>query len=109
MQALLINFNLEGLDRDQFHALGSELAPAFAAIDGLVAKIWIGDDESNTYGALYLFDDARSREVFLASDLAEAVRTHPNLANVTARPFDVFDDLTAKTQPGATIAAAAVV
>ena len=41
MQALIINFNLDGITRSDYEGLCTELAPAFAAVPGLISKHWL--------------------------------------------------------------------
>jgi hypothetical protein len=53
------------VDRDQLREyLRAESVDAFAAVPGLRLKIWITDDEANTWGAIYLWE---SRKAFAAA------------------------------------------
>ena len=36
------------MDDEQFRAMSDELAPTFAAVPGLIAKIWLADAGKNT-------------------------------------------------------------
>ena len=54
MHVLVVNFNLEGINHDQFSEACDELADTFAAIPGLIAKVWLSDPDSNTYGEFIL-------------------------------------------------------
>ena len=75
-----------------------ELAPAFAAVPGLVSKTWLADESSNTYGGVYLWANEASCQAYKQSDLFNTVRTHPNFANVSSREFGVLDGPSAVTR-----------
>ena len=49
MYILVINFNLDGIDHDQFSEACDGLADTFAAIPGLIDKVWLSDPWSHTY------------------------------------------------------------
>jgi len=91
MHVLVVNFNLKGVDESQYSALCNQVAPAFAAVPGLISKVWLKDSASGTYGGVYLFHDRAAFEAFQRSDLFKTVATHPNLTNITAKDFDVFE------------------
>lgn len=98
------SFNLKDMTHDQFVAACDELAPAYAAIPGLVSKVWLSDPASNTYGGVYTWNDRAAFDAFAASDLARALVTHPNFANITINAFDVLERPTAVTR-GLSVAA----
>ena len=49
----VINFNLEGITRDDFMGVADEVAPNFAQLPGLISKAWLSDEANNTYGGVY--------------------------------------------------------
>jgi putative monooxygenase ydhR len=106
MHVLIINFTLDGLDEKGYRDVCADLAPAFAALPGLTAKIWLADPEKNTYGGVYLFEDREAMEGYLASDLLAGVGASPHFSGITMRDFAVYDDLTRVTQPGVEVFAA---
>ena len=55
MQALIINFNLHEITRSDYEGVCNELAPAFAAVPGLISKHWLADEANNTYAAFIYF------------------------------------------------------
>lgn len=97
MHVQIVNFQLSGIDEEQYRATCDELAPAFAAVAGLVAKVWLADAEANTYGGVYLWADRAAMEAFGESELFQAVLSHPNLAGVSSRDFGVLEAPTAVT------------
>ena len=52
MQALIINFNLHEITRSDYEGVCNELAPAFAAVPGLISKHWLADEANNTLQVL---------------------------------------------------------
>ena len=103
MHALFVNFNVPGASMEDVVEMLEPLAPAFAEVPGLLAKIWLANGQDNRYGALYLWRDEAAAETFLASDLWKGVEAHPSLANFDIRPFAVVEDFTKMTQPGLVI------
>jgi hypothetical protein len=91
MQVLIVNFNLKGVDESQYAKLCDELAPAFAAVPGLISKIWIKNSDTGTYGGVYVFADREALNRYQESDLFRAVAVHKNLTNITADDFAVFE------------------
>ena len=90
MHILIINFNLNDLERDQYEAVCAEVAPAFADIPGLISKHWLANEETNTYGGVYVWENKQSMLDFQASELFASVGANPTFANITANDFEVL-------------------
>ena len=99
MEALVVTFKPPA-SQEQFPAATAEHAPLFAELDGLLAKIWIANPESGTYGGIYLFRDRTALDAYLESDLFESIRSEPSFEGTSWRCYQVLDELTARTQPG---------
>jgi len=97
MKVQIVTFQLDGIDEEAYCGVCDQMAPAFAAVPGLQAKLWLADREANTYGGVYVFSDADAQATFAGSDLFAAVASNPNLAGVTSRVFDVLPGPTAVT------------
>lgn len=97
MYVQVVTYGLGGIDESEYLDIANELAPRFSGIPGLQAKIWLEDPEHSRYGAIYLWDDPESMERFVRSDLFEA--TNPDFVDVASEGFDIFENLTAQTQP----------
>ncbi len=97
MHVLVVNFQLDGVSEDEYRAMCDELAPAFAEVPGLVAKTWLADASTNTYGGVYMWRDREAFEAYAGSELASNVANHPNLADVTMRDFAVIEAPSAVT------------
>jgi hypothetical protein len=100
MHVKIINFNLVDMTEKGYREACDQLAPAFAALPGLQAKIWLRDPSTNTYGGVYLFADREAADAYAASELFQTVGAFPNFANITVRDFAVDEDNTQRTQPG---------
>lgn len=111
MHTVVIDFTLTDLTHAGYGDLCAELAPAFAALPGLLAKIWLADQDAARYGGVYLFTDAAAADAYLSSALFRTVRTSPHFTDLALRRFDVDEATTRRTQPGIAVltpAAAAV-
>ena len=98
MHVQIINFHLMGVTEAEYAALCDELAPSFAAVPGLVRKVWLANSETGTYGGVYIWQDRQAMEDFATSDLAAAVANHPNLADITSTDFGVLEGPTKVTR-----------
>ena len=91
MHILIINFNLDGVSRSDYEAICDEVAPAFAAIPGLVCKHWLADEATNTYGGVYFFESEQAMLGYQASELFAEVAGNPAFSNASARGFGRLD------------------
>ena len=90
MHILIINFNLNELARAQYEEVCDELAPAFAAIPGLISKTWLANEETNTYGGVYLWESREAMDAYKAGEIYASIGANPALVNVTATDFEVI-------------------
>jgi hypothetical protein len=98
MHVLIVNFKLKDVSEEGYRQLCDEVAPAFAAVPGLLAKVWLADSSTGTYGGVYLWRDRKALEEYSKSDLYNTVATHPNLTDITATDFAVLEAPTAVTR-----------
>jgi Putative mono-oxygenase ydhR len=97
VEILVINFSLEGMTESEYRNLCDEVAPAFAAVPGLVSKVWLADRPNGVYGGVYTFETGAALDAYLASDLLAQVAANPALVDITVRRFEVLSDPTAIT------------
>lgn len=95
MHIQIVNFNLKAMTDAEFRVMANEVAPAFASVPGLLGKIWLADAGKNTYGGIYIWQDAVAMQAYLASDLSKGVAGNPNFSNLTSRDFEVLNGPTA--------------
>ena len=105
MEALVVTFKADA-SQEAFVEANEENAHVFAAVDGLLAKIWIVDPESRTYGGIKLFSDAAALDAYLQGDLFKSILAEPTFEDASYSRYRVIEELTAKTQPGIQIAGA---
>ena len=98
MQILIINFNLDGMSEEQFASACDELAPAFAAVPGLVSKVWLADRAEGVYGGVYTFESESAVDDYLQSDLFAGIGATPGLVNISVRRFGVLEGPTRITR-----------
>jgi hypothetical protein len=98
MEILIVNFSLNGITEAEYSDLCDALAPAFAAVPGLVTKVWLADSSAGVYGGVYTFDSGNSVDKFTSSDLFGQVGAHPGLTSITVKRFGVLDAPTAVTR-----------
>lgn len=94
---LQLNFKFS-VSRAEYEQAVSPLASEFAALKGLVWKIWIMNEAESEAGGIYLFNDESSLKAYLEGPLAAQVKSHPAISDMSAKVFDVMDEVTAITR-----------
>jgi heme-degrading monooxygenase HmoA len=97
MYVQVVSYGLDGIGEDEYFDVANNVAPRFAGMSGLLAKLWLGNSEEGRYGAVYLWEDREAMERFVRSDLFEAF--NPEFDEIAVEDFDVLENLTALTQP----------
>lgn len=98
MHVQIVTFGLNGISEDEYHtACGAETA-TFATMPGLLAKVWLRDPKTGTYGGIYLWRDREALEGYIHGEVLDGLRNDPALRDVTSVDFAVFTDLTKATQ-----------
>jgi len=98
MHVQIINFKLKDVSEVDYRGLCNELAPAFAAVDGLLSKVWLANSDTGTFGGIYHWRDRAAMEAFAGTELFRSVATHPNLAEITSADFEVIEEPTRVTR-----------
>ena len=96
MYVQVVTYSL-GMSESEYLDIANELAPTFARMPGMAAKIWLEDLDLGRYGAVYFWDDRESMERFLGSDLFEG--TNADFVDVESEGFGILENLTSETQP----------
>lgn len=97
MHIQIVNFNLKGISEADYQALCDQLAPAFATMPGLIAKVWLADTATNTYGGVYTWENKAAMLAYMQSEIFNNVANHPNLTNITSKDFGILEGPTAAT------------
>src|SRR5262249_3154846 len=74
MHAQVVTFGLNGITDEQFREACEADAPTFATLPGLLAKLWLRDPETNTYGGLYLWADQEAYERYIKGEVFNAIK-----------------------------------
>ena len=98
MHVQVVTFGLNGITEEQFHGAADADAPTFAALPGLLAKFWLRNPETNTYGGVYLWADQEAYEKYIKGEIFGALKADRNLKSFESRDFDVFQDLSSITK-----------
>lgn len=98
MELLIINFELDGITEADYRGVCDSIAPAFAAVPGLVNKVWLADSANGVYGGVYNFENAAAVDTFLASELFAQVGAMRGLSGISVRHFGVLEAPTAVTR-----------
>ena len=87
----VVNFNLEGITHDDFMGVANEVAPNFASLPGLISKVWLSDEENNTYGGVYSWENKEDCKAYRSGELyAGASTNNPNFVNLSDNGFGVL-------------------
>jgi len=97
MHIQIVNFNLKGVSEADYRALCDQLAPAFAAMPGLLSKVWLADAATNTYGGVYTWTNKEAMQAYMRSEIFNNLVNHPNFANSTSKDFGIFEGPTEMT------------
>ena len=105
MQILIVNFSLDGMTESEFEQSSDQLAPVFAAVPGLVSKVWLADRAEGVFGGIYTFESEAALDAYLDSELFAEFSAIPAFVNVSLRRFGVLAGPTAVTRGGIPAAA----
>ena len=90
MHAQLITYQLKDISQpDYLRQMVEPDAPVLAKVPGLISKIWLTDEEKNTFGGFYLWESRAAMQDFMHSDLVKAVVSRPFVTNVSSVDFEV--------------------
>ena len=90
MHIQVITFKLDGIDQAAYEAHAEQNAAAFAALPGLRAKIWIANQQANTYGGIYTFDDVAAMRAYQAGKIFQGLQANPRMIDVAVMDFSVL-------------------
>jgi hypothetical protein len=94
---LQLNFKFS-VSSAEYEQAVSPLADQFAAVEGLIWKVWIMNEAESEAGGIYLFNNESSLKAYLDGPLAGQVKSHPAISDMSAKVFDVMDKVTAITR-----------
>lgn len=90
MHAQLITYQLHDISQpDYLTKMVEPDAPILAKVTGLISKVWLADEDKNTFGGFYLWESKEAMVTFMHSDLVKAVVSRPFVKNVSSVDFTV--------------------
>jgi hypothetical protein len=92
----IVTFKLN-IPVEAYVAHAVHIAPGFTEWPGLLSKWWIDDNESGTFGGVYLFSSQHDADRSRQTELFRGMFVNPALKDVSVREFDVLDAPTAIT------------
>jgi Putative mono-oxygenase ydhR len=100
MPVQVITFKLNGIDDAAYQAHAEQNAPEFAALQGLRAKIWLANQQTNTYGGIYTWDDVAAMRAYHRTKLFQGLQANPHMTDVAVRDFSILAGPTKVTRGG---------
>jgi hypothetical protein len=97
MPILQVNFKLN-VPTAEYKAICESVAHAVADVPGLQWKFWLLNEAEKEAGGIYLFKDEQSLKDYLAGPIISQVKSHPALRDLSAKQFEVMEDMTAITR-----------
>ena len=99
MHAQLITYQLQDISQPEYlKQMVEPDAPVLANVKGLISKVWLVDEEKNSFGGFYLWENKTAMENFMHSDLVKAVVSRPFVKNVSSVDFGVNEKASAITR-----------
>jgi hypothetical protein len=90
MHAQIITYQLNDISQAEYlKQMVEPDAPILADVSGLISKVWLADEEKNTFGGFYLWESKEAMETFMQSDLVAAVVSRPFVKNVSSVDYTV--------------------
>jgi putative monooxygenase ydhR len=89
MHALVVTYGLNGRTACEHAEFSEALAPAFAAVPGLVSRTSLENPTAGRYGAFYVFETKGAFDRFVAGELYSATDGSPERANLAASDFSI--------------------
>ena len=95
MHALFVSYGLHDSTAAEHSELCTQVAPALAAVPGLVSLTWLSNETTGRFGGFYVFHSKPTFDAFVASELYEALHTRPAIEALAAADFSIEPEPTA--------------
>ena len=90
MHAQIITYQLHEISQAEYlRQMVAPDAPVLANVNGLVSKVWLADEDKNTFGGFYLWESKEAMDTFMHSDLVKAVVSRPFVKNISSVDYTV--------------------
>lgn len=98
MHALFVSYTLRDANPAQHAELCEQLAPAVAAVPGLLSKVWLANGDTGRFGGFYVFASRAAFDRFVASELFGTLTSLDSVRDVVASEFSIAEIPTALTR-----------
>jgi hypothetical protein len=89
MHALVVLYELRGIGTAAHVELADQLAPALAAVPGLVSRMQLENTATGRHGTFYLFASKTDFDRFVASELYGVTHEHAAVTEVATSDFAI--------------------
>ena len=96
-KVLQINFKITTSVKD-YTTMVAPLADPIAKTPGLEWKVWLFNEQNREAGGVYLFRDDASVNAYLNGEIVARLKKQPTIKDISAKVFDVEENLTHKTR-----------
>ena len=90
MHIQIINFNLSGISRSEYEAAAAEAAQPISEMPGLISKRWLANEETNTYGGVYLWESKQAMLDYKNSEVFAALGQNPAFVELSVTDFEML-------------------
>lgn len=97
MYTRIVTFHLAGVSPDEYLAVAQGAAGSFAEWPGLISKLWLADEASNTYGGIYVFESSAAAAASRDTELFRTMVANPVFVDVTISEFSLLTGPTETT------------
>jgi heme-degrading monooxygenase HmoA len=101
MHIKIITFSLDGISEEAYRQQVETVAPVFTELPGLVSKTWLANEETNTYGGVYVWEDREAMAGYAETDIFQGMAANPYFKDLTVRDFDILEAPTRITRGSA--------
>jgi heme-degrading monooxygenase HmoA len=91
MYVQIVQFGLKGMTDAEFGKLCEEVAPTVAAFPGLISKVFLADPATDTYGGVYVWQNAQDMEAYAKSDFFTAIANHPSFTGFRSQTYGALE------------------
>lgn len=92
-----INFTFE-MSSAKYTETVKPLAEPIAAVEGLLWKVWLMDEENSVAGGIYLFDSLASAQAYLTGPIITGLGQNPQFSDISVKVSGIDNELSAITR-----------
>lgn len=94
---LQINFKFH-VSSTEYETAVTPLAEPIAAVPGMLWKVWLMNEADQEAGGIYLFEDGKSLDAYLNSEIVAGIVSHPALSDFSVKQFELMSAVSEVTR-----------